>query len=159
MNDGNYIDAKNELTALLADEPGYGRAHNHLGWLYENQIRDNAKADYHYGLALKFAPDYVPVYLNYIWFLFEQGQLEKHRALIDTAMAVAGVCDAALLNELGRSDEISGNFRSAARNYKRAVDKSIVAEELEVFQNNRKRALSKLSLIDRLVQRCTNSYQ
>lgn len=151
MNQGSYTEAKERLSDLLEQEPGYGRAHNHMAWLYETQLKDSAKAAYHYRLALKFAPDYLPVYLNYIWFLFDQSQMKAHRALIAEAMTVNGINKPALLNELGRSEEVAGNFRAAAKHYKHAIAKSLNTDEIEVFKHNIKRVLGKLSLLDRVI--------
>lgn len=46
--------AKLLLEELLSIDPGYGRAHNHLGWIYETKIKDFQKAQRHYELAIKF---------------------------------------------------------------------------------------------------------
>lgn len=151
MNEQQFAEAKTQLEALLEIEPGYGRAHNHMAWLYENQLQNAEKAGYHYKLALKFAPDYLPLYLNYIWFLFEQGRYEAHRELIEKASKLAGVNQAALANELGRSAEISGAMAKAAAQYARAAELSMNTEEIAVYQANAKRAKSKLSLLQRLV--------
>ena len=46
--------AKQLLDEILLIDPGYGRAHNHLGWIYETKIKDFKNAQRHYELAIKF---------------------------------------------------------------------------------------------------------
>jgi len=53
------------LYDIINEQPDYGRAHNHLGWIYETKYRDYAKAEEHYRAALAYAPEYPAVYQNY----------------------------------------------------------------------------------------------
>jgi tetratricopeptide (TPR) repeat protein len=54
----NYIaEAVRLLNEILAEAPDFGKAHNHLGWIYETKIKDYDKATEYYRLALKFSPD------------------------------------------------------------------------------------------------------
>jgi tetratricopeptide (TPR) repeat protein len=51
----NYMEGMRLLQEALLIEPHYGKAHNHLGWLYLYQINDWEKAEIHLNLALKYA--------------------------------------------------------------------------------------------------------
>ena len=51
-----YFDGKSILEDALVEEPTFGKAHNHMGWLYLYQFNDVEMAETHLNLALKYAP-------------------------------------------------------------------------------------------------------
>ncbi len=42
------------LEAIIAEDPSFSKAHNHLGWIYETKLRDYENAELHYRQALTF---------------------------------------------------------------------------------------------------------
>ena len=91
IDERNISGAKELLEEILAIDPGYGRAHNHLGWIYETKIKDFERAKRHYELALKFCKgDYPIVYVNYSYLLIEFGYLEEAEKIIDEGLRVPG---------------------------------------------------------------------
>src|SRR5262245_55146485 len=52
--DNEFVQGKKLLEEILEMEPAYGRAHNHLGWLYYAKLDNFEKAEYHYKSAKKF---------------------------------------------------------------------------------------------------------
>jgi len=53
IKDG-YIERGHEsLINILKDNPSFGKAHNHLGWMYETKFQDYVKAEEHYKKALE----------------------------------------------------------------------------------------------------------
>lgn len=89
--------AKLLLEELLSIDPGYGRAHNHLGWIYETKIKDFQKAQRHYELAIKFCQGTYPVvYVNYGYLLIEFGHLEEAEKVIAEGLTVDGADKATL---------------------------------------------------------------
>lgn len=59
-------EAKSVLINILAEDPNFGKAHNHLGWIFERKENNPQKAEMHYKIAIETAPDYGSGYLGYI---------------------------------------------------------------------------------------------
>lgn len=47
-----------EVNNLLYKEPGYGRLHNVLGWAYMYHTNDARRAELHFAMSMRFAPDF-----------------------------------------------------------------------------------------------------
>lgn len=141
-----YGKGKKLLEEILEIEPAYGRAHNHLGWLYYAKLDDYGKAEYHYKLAKKFAPDYPHGYINLSYILVETRRFDEAKENAGEALKVAAVNRAVIYNELGRVEELSGNYKEALKHYKEAVKSSLNKNELEVYNGNIERVKNKVNL-------------
>src|SRR6188474_1601647 len=60
--DWKYAEAKKKLEEIVELEPGYGRAHFRLGWLYFFRLCDFERANYHLRLAMKLSPEFTLSY-------------------------------------------------------------------------------------------------
>lgn len=146
LNENDFAAAKGLLEEILEMEPGYGRAHNHLGWLYYAKFDNYERAAYHFRLAIKFEPGYPASYINYCYLLNEINNEPELRSLAMKALEVPGVNKAVIYNELGRSSEMSGYYKDALANYKEAIRYSMNKNEIEVFNLNIERAKQKQAL-------------
>ena len=140
---GLYLEGRAYLDNAIAEDPTYGKAHNHLGWFYLFQLEDYEKAEVHLRLALKYAKQYSAPYVHMITLLFEAKRLDEHEKLIAKAMYVPGVRKSFLYNEIGRSKEVTGKYTAAIKYYKMAVRWSVDEKEIEVIRENIRRARSK----------------
>lgn len=73
------------LNQIVARGSSYGRAYNHLAWIYEVKYQDLEKAWELYSLALKYAPGYLPVYLNAIVCLSKLERFDELKSLLENA--------------------------------------------------------------------------
>jgi tetratricopeptide (TPR) repeat protein len=140
---GLYQEGKAYLDNALAEEPTYGKAHNHLGWFYMFHVGDYEKAEVHLRLALKYAKRYSAPYIHMIQLLFEVERMDEHEKLIAKAMYVPGVKKSFLYNEVGRSQEVAGKILQAIKFYRMAIRWSMDEEEIKVIRQNLRRAKSK----------------
>jgi tetratricopeptide (TPR) repeat protein len=145
----NYADAKNLLNEMLEMEPGYGRAHNHMGWLYYAKFDAYEKSEYHYRLAIKFAPEYPASYLNLSYLLVEMNRYEEARAHAAMSLTIPAVNRDSMYNELGRIAELSGDYKSALFNYREAVRYSLNKNRMETYRGNIARVESKVPLFSK----------
>ncbi|MBI3520985.1 MAG: hypothetical protein HY062_16725 [Bacteroidetes bacterium] len=146
---GEFAEGKKVLEEILEYEPGYGRAHNHMGWLYYAKLDDNAKAEYHYKLAIKFAADYPAPYMNLTYLL---NFLNRYNELVDhvnIALAIEGTVKSVLYNELGKAHEINANYSEAAKAYKNAIRYSLNKDEMTMLNENLTRVKNKVNLFER----------
>jgi len=58
IKDNLIGDAYNKLMSIIQKNPRYGRAYNHLGWLFETKYKDLNKAEEYYQKALEYSPEY-----------------------------------------------------------------------------------------------------
>lgn len=139
----DYLEGMRFLEEALTIEPHYGKAHNHMGWLYLFQIVDWAKAETHLQLALRYAPTYNAPYIHMSHMLFEKGRFEELTALLEKAMTLGCVQKSFIYNEYGRMAEVKGKLRKAVRFYKTAVRWSFNDQELNVYKDNIRRCRDK----------------
>ncbi|MEO9803003.1 MAG: O-linked GlcNAc transferase [Reichenbachiella sp.] len=138
-----YLEGKRYLEDALAEEPTYGKAHNHMGWLYLYHLDESEKAELHLKLALKYAANYSAPYIHMSHLLFETGRFEELQILLDTAADVPGVPQSFLANEFGRLNEIQGRYTAAIKCYKEAVKWSLNEQEIAIVKDNINRCKNK----------------
>jgi tetratricopeptide (TPR) repeat protein len=138
-----YLDGKGYLESALFEEPTYGKAHNHLGWLYLFHLNDFEKAERHLKLALKYSPKYSATYTHMLFLLFETNRLEEHENLIEKALRVPGVKKTFLYNEKGRANEVQGKYTQAIKWYRKAIRWSMEEYEISTIRENMTRARRK----------------
>lgn len=150
IDENKIQEAKSVLLDLLNEYPDYGRAHNHLGWLYSVKFNNHIKAKKHLELALKFSPDYQGVYANYVYLLLEMNQYD---ALIDFGNNHVnnGVADAGTIyNKMAQAYELKGAYLQAYKHYKLAVKGAINNQFIEELYASINRLKSKMSLFQKL---------
>src|SRR5438045_3865424 len=121
IKDQRYADAMQTLEAILAESPGYGKAYNHLGWLYETKYRDLKKAEEYYRKCLDIEPEYAPVYMNLAVVLSGMEKWKELDELLSKALDTPGVDRAAVYNEYGIMHEMQADYEKAITNYKNAI--------------------------------------
>lgn len=144
-----FAEGKRLLEEILEQEPGFGKAHNHLGWLYYAKLDDYEKAAYHLQLAIKFAERYPAPYLNYMYLL---NYLNRHRDLLkhaELALLTEGVSKSIIQNELGKSFEINGFYKEAIKAYLEAKRFSLDKNETQMIDENLERAKNKATLFSK----------
>ncbi|WP_288956211.1 hypothetical protein [uncultured Polaribacter sp.] len=150
IDDNKIKEAKEVLLDLLNEYPDYGRAHNHLGWLYSVKFNNHTKAKKHLELALKFSPDYQGVYANYAYLLLE---MNKYDELINFGKKYAdkGVADAGTIyNKMAQAFELKGEYLEAHKYYKLAVKGAINNQFMEELYASINRLKSKMNIFQKL---------
>ena len=150
IDDNKIKEAKEVLIDLLNEYPDYGRAHNHLGWLYSVKFNNHQKAKNHLELALKFSPDYQGAYSNYAYLLVE---MNKYDELIEFGKKYAdkGVADSGTIyNKMAQAYELKGELIEAYKHYKLAIKGAINNQFLEELYASLNRLKSKMSIFQKL---------
>ncbi len=139
----DYLEGMRFLEEVLTMEPYFGKAHNHMGWLYLYQLNDWSKAEMHLNLALKYAADYQAPYIHMSHMLFEKGKFQELGELLNRASTVGGVQKSFIFNQFGRIHEVDGKLRKAVKLYKDAVRWAFNDQELSVYKDNIRRCRDK----------------
>lgn len=147
INQKQYARAKQTLEHAIEIDPTCGRAYNHLGWLFETQYRDYAKAEEMYKKALEHAPEYPAVYYNYSVTLSALKRYDELEALLKKAETVPGIGSDRLYNEWGILREDQGNFDEAISWYEKALANAKGMVDVESYQANIERCKKKKELL------------
>jgi tetratricopeptide (TPR) repeat protein len=143
IKDNLIGDAYNKLMSIIQKNPRYGRAYNHLGWLFETKYKDLNKAEEYYQKALEYSPEYIPIYLNYAICLSTMGKFDKLKEFLDKAILVEGVSKAQLYNEYGIMYEMQGDFEKAISYYQLAINQSLSNNDINIYQESIERCIRK----------------
>ncbi|GGF18300.1 hypothetical protein [Flavobacterium limi] len=151
ISDGNIAEGKELLEEILSQYPDFGKAHNHLGWIYYNKLSNYDKGIYHYKLAMKFEPKYPAAYLNYTYLLIDIGRYEEAKEHISFTMKTLENFDSSSFNsELGRMAEYENQYLAAYNYYKLAKTNALNPNFIDNMNVNMKRVKDKMSIFEKL---------
>lgn len=131
IKDGHFESGFRRLEEILVEDPLFGKAYNHMGWMYEIKFRDYTKAEEFYQKALETAPDYPSIYTNYSILLSTLGKYDKLKELLDKALTVPGIDKSNLYNEYGIMYEQLGEYDKAIDSYRECARKTLNKDTLQ----------------------------
>ena len=151
ISEGRISEAKELLEEILNENPDFGKAHNHFGWIYANKLSNFEKGEYHYKLAIKFDPKYPASYINYIYLLVDIAKFDEAKKMITIGLTqVQGVDKASYYSELARINEFERNFIQAYLLYKKSSDLAFNPSYIENMKTNMKRVKDKMSTFEKI---------
>jgi len=133
IRNNKIADAVLLLESIINQTPDYGKAYNHLGWIYETKFKDILKAEKMYKQCLAYNPEYPPVYLNLSIALSLLSKYEEQEELLNKALTIAGVEKSGIINELGILYELKLDFNKAIEYYKSAIKQSLSDKNIETY--------------------------
>jgi len=133
IRNNKIADAVLLLENIINQTPDYGKAYNHLGWIYETKFKDVLKAEKMYKQCLAYNPDYPPVYLNLSIVLSLLSKFEEQEALLNNALEVPGIEKSGIINELGILYELKLDYNKAIEYYKSAIKLSLSDKNIETY--------------------------
>lgn len=147
IKENKIEDAVAVLNDIILDDPLFGKAHNHLGFIYETKIKDYQKAEEHYKIAYATASDYCAIYYNYAILLSNLKRFDELKALLTKAQNVLGINRSTINNEWAIMYEAEGNLDLAIDHYKLVAsstfdNKTLDIAILSVERCNRKKSFS-----------------
>lgn len=150
IDDNQIIEAKERLYHLLEEFPDYGRAHNHLGWLYNLKFNNYPKAKRHLKLAMKFAPDYQAAYSNYAYLLIDMNLYDEMITFGKTVINNTVIDKSTIYNKMGQAYELKMELMEAHKYYKLAVQETLNNKTLDSIYASINRVKRKMTLWQRL---------
>jgi tetratricopeptide (TPR) repeat protein len=147
IKQGRITDAISILEAILIESPDFGKAYNHLGWIYETKYFEYQKALDHYRKCLVYSPQYTPVYTNMSVVLSTLGKFDEQEKLLKQALEVPGIDRAAMHNEKGIMHELSGQYDLAIQAFREAVRYTLVDANLEMYLKSIERCTRKKQVL------------
>ncbi|MEE9408513.1 MAG: hypothetical protein V3V28_10620 [Polaribacter sp.] len=149
-DDNKNIEARNILLELLSDFPDYGRAHNLLGWLYQNKFSNNTKAKLHYEMAIKYASDFGGGYNNYAYLLVETNKYDEMLSFGLENINNNSVDKAVIYNKLGQAYELKGDLLNALECYNLSIKDTLSLQTLESMYSAKSRVKKKMSFFQKI---------
>ena len=147
ISENRLSEAAKTLEEILEEAPDFGKAHNHLGWLYETKFKNMKRAEEHYRLALKFTPDYTAAYYNYCYLLSSLRKYDELEKLLNEAIKVSGISYATIYNEYGLMREMQGKLDDAIHYFKLHIQNSFDTKSIETASESIKRCERKKQLL------------
>lgn len=134
LKEGYVAKAYDLLLEIIGDDPEYGKAYNNLGWIYENSYKNYAKAGECYRLALRYAPDFTPVYLNYASLLNKLEKFDELNLHLEKALEVPGINKSKIWHEYGVMYELTQVYDKAIQSYRNSIKYSLNNEDIEEYE-------------------------
>lgn len=122
IKENKNAEAIEVLEAIIAEAPDFGKAYNHLGFIFETKYQDYTKAEELYKLALKFAPNYTAVYYNYAIVLSTLKKWKELEDLLRQAETIPTINRATIANEYAIMYEMRGLYDEAILKYKEYIN-------------------------------------
>ncbi len=131
IKDGFFEEATKKLEQIISENPNFGKAYNHLGYLYEVKYRDFDKGETLYKLAIEKSPLYTATYYNYAILLSTLGKFDELKELLDTALTIPSIVKATIYNEYGIMLEQQGKLDEAIEYYRKCALNSMDTNVIE----------------------------
>ena len=147
LNEGVIIEAVEKLTQLLRRNPRFGKAYNHLGWVYETKYKNMQRAEEYYKAAMQYAPHYNAAYLNYSYFLSNLGRFDDLKAHLDRVSQIPGIAKDTISNEYGIMYEMQGKLQEAMDYYQQAAIVTLDITKLDKYKESIERCKRKLEIL------------
>jgi len=148
LTDGVIMEAVEKLSQILKRNPRFGKAYNHLGWVYETKYKNTPRAEEYYRAAIQYAPHYPAPYLNYAYFLSSQGRFDELKAHLDRTAQIPGIAKDTIANEYAIMYEITGNLQQAIKYYQDAAIVTLDSTKLDKFKDSIDRCRKKLEILN-----------
>lgn len=148
LNDGVVMDAVEKLSQILKRNPRFGKAYNHLGWVYETKYKNYQRAEEYYKAAIEYAPHYNASYLNYSYFLSNMGRFDDLKAHLDRASQIPGIAKDTIANEYAIMYEMQGNLSQAIEHYQNAALVTLDSAKLDKYKDGIERCQKKMEILN-----------
>jgi tetratricopeptide (TPR) repeat protein len=148
LNEGVIMEAVEKLSQIVKRNPRFGKAYNHLGWLYETKYKNYARAEEYYKAAIQYAPHYNASYLNYAYFLSNLGRFDELKAHLDRVSQIPGIAKDTVANEYAIMYEMQGNLQQAIDHYQKAAIVTLDSAKLDKYKEGIDRCRKKLEILN-----------
>lgn len=147
IKDGYFESAVRKLEEILDESPNFGKAHNHLGFLYETKFYDYEKAEHHYKLAWEKSPNYPSIYYNYAILLSNLKKYDALNYLLEKALKVPGINQGTIFNEYAIMFEQLEEYDRAIKYYKDTIRNSFDANVIDKAKESIERCKMKIEVL------------
>ncbi len=141
-------EAFTKLTSIIQEMPDFGKAYNHIGWIYETKYKDFPNAEKYYKQAIDYMPDYLASYYNYAIVLSTLKKWDELTALLNKALTIPGINSSTIQNEFAIMYEAQGNYDEAINAYKKYAASTFDDKQLETAKASIERCKKKRDIFN-----------
>jgi len=141
-------EAFTKLMSITQEMPEFGKAYNHIGWIYETKYKDYPNAEKYYKLAIENAPDYMAAYYNYSIVLSTLQKWDELTALLNRALQIPGINKSTIQNEFAIMYEAQNKFDEAIDAYKKYAASTFDDKQLETAKASIERCKKKRDIFN-----------
>jgi len=141
-------DAFSKLTSIINEMPTFGKAYNHIGWIYETKYKDYPNAEKYYKQAIEYMPEYHAAYYNYAVVLSTLQKWDELVVLLNKALATPGINKATINNEFAIMYEVQGNFQKAIDSYKSYIISTFDNKQIDTAKESIERCKKKMEIMN-----------
>lgn len=134
------------LLKILQRNPQFGKAYNHLAYVYEIDYRDYTRAEEYYKKAMQYEPNYNPAYTHYARLLSNCKRFDELKAHLDIALTIPTVSDETIYHEYALMYEMQQNPEFAIDYYIKAAMTTLDTNKIALYQESINRCRTKLEL-------------
>lgn len=134
------------LLKILQRNPQFGKAYNHLAYVYEIDYRDYTHAEEYYKKAMQYEPTYSASYTHYARLLSNCKRFDELKAHLDIALTVPTVSEEVIYNEYALMYEMQQNPEAAMNYYIKAAMTTLEAKKIALYQESINRCKTKIEL-------------
>ena len=147
INEGGTMEAVEKLSQILKRNPRFGKAYNHLGWIYETKYKNSQRAEEYYKAAIAYAPNYNAARLNYCYLLSNAARFDELKAHLDKMSNLPGIAKDTIANEYAVMYEMQGNPQAAIDFYQKAAIMTLDSAKLDRYKDSIERCRKKIELL------------
>ena len=147
INEGGTMEAVEKLSQILKRNPRFGKAYNHLGWIYETKYKNSQRAEEYYKAAIAYAPNYNAARLNYCYLLSNAARFDELKAHLDKMSNLPGIAKDTIANEYAVMHEMQGNPQAAIDFYQKAAIMTLDSAKLDRYKDSIERCRKKIELL------------
>lgn len=140
-------EAFSKLNSIIHEMPNFGKAYNHIGWIYETKYSDYANAEKYYKQSIEYSPEYAAAYYNYAIVLSTLQKWDELKALLEQALKVPGIKKSTIYNEYAIMFEAQGKYADAIQAYKDYAANTFDNKQLENAKDSIERCKKKMELM------------
>jgi tetratricopeptide (TPR) repeat protein len=141
------------LLKILQCNPQFGKAYNHLGYVYEIDYADYTHAEEYYKKAMQYEPNYNPPYTHYARLLSTCKRFDELKAHLDIALTIPTVPNEEIYLEYALMYEMQQNPETAINYYIKAAMTTLKTNRIPFCQESIARCQTKLELKNSLSDR------
>lgn len=147
ISDQKIGEAFSKLNAITQEMPDFGKAYNHIGWIYETKYKDYPNAEKYYKQAIDYSPDYHAGYYNYAIVLSTLQKWDELEGLLKKALTVPGINKGTIYNEYAIMFEAQGNYQKAIDSYKQYAANTFDSKLLDSAKDSIERCKKKIEIL------------
>lgn len=148
ISDQKIGEAFTKLSSIIQEMPNFGKAYNHLGWIYETKYKDYPNAEKYYKQAIEHSPDYLAAYYNYAIVLSTLQKWDELKVLLDKALSVPAVNKGTIYNEYAIMYEAQGKYKEAIEAYKNNILNTFDNKQVDTAKDSIERCKKKLEILN-----------